>query len=151
MKYEGCLLAVKNMAISKQFYVNILKQDAILDLGTYVTFKGFNLLQGYAEFIGLPANTEKYDTRNFELYFEVDDLESVRKDLKKIKDLKWVHDLKEYPWGQNVLRIYDPDMHIVEIAEGMDVVAKRFLKQGMSVEEVAERTMFPVEFVKQFV
>ena len=149
MKYEGCLLAVENMAVSKQFYTDILHQEIIIDLGTYVTFNGFNLLRGYAEFIGLQAGSEKYRTTNFELYFEVEDLEATRKELKKNKDLKWVHDVKEYPWGQNVIRIYDPDMHIIEISEPMSVVVKRFLEQGRSVEEVAELTMFPVEFVKQ--
>ena len=31
----------------------------------------------------------------------------------------------------------------------MESVAKRFLAQGLSVEETAERIMYPVEFVKQ--
>jgi len=30
-------------------------------------------------------------------------------------------------------------------------VARRFLKQGLSVEETAQRTMFPVEFVKSII
>ena len=64
--------------------------------------------------------------------------------------LIWVHELKEYPWGQRDIRVYDPDKHIVEIAEDMGVVIKRFLKEGMSLEEVASRTMYPVEFVKHY-
>jgi hypothetical protein len=40
-------------------------------------------------------------------------------------------------------------MHIVEVAESMESVVIRFLKQGLSVEETAERTMFPIDFVKQ--
>jgi hypothetical protein len=61
-----------------------------------------------------------------------------------------VHEIREYPWGQRDIRIYDPDKHIVEIAEDIGVVIKRFIRQGMSVEEVAECTMFPLEVVKQY-
>ena len=39
------------------------------------------------------------------------------------------------------------DRHIVEVGEPMDHVAARFLLQGMSPEQVAERTMFPLEIV----
>ena len=64
--------------------------------------------------------------------------------------LNWIHEIKEYSWGQRDIRIYDPDKHIVEIAEDIGVVIKRFAAQGMTLEEVAERTMFPIEVVKQY-
>ncbi len=54
------------------------------------------------------------------------------------------------PWGQRDIRVYDPDKHIVEIAENMNTVIKRFFSQGMSAEEVAKRTMFPLDVVKQY-
>ncbi|MCV5942484.1 hypothetical protein OFN64_38000, partial [Escherichia coli] len=62
-----------------------------------------------------------------------------------------LHHSKEYPWGQRVLRFYDYDKFIVEVAESMASVAKRYLAQGMTVEETAEKTMFPVEFVEGLV
>ena len=58
-----------------------------------------------------------------------------------------VHPLTEYPWGQRVVHFYDPDRHIVEVEESMDTVVRRFLAQGMSVEQTAEITQHPVEFV----
>lgn len=61
---------------------------------------------------------------------------------------RFVHPLVEQPWGQRVFRIYDPDGHVVEIGEPMDVVIRRFLKQGMTIEEVAPRTSMPLEIVK---
>jgi hypothetical protein len=60
----------------------------------------------------------------------------------------FIHESKENPWGQRVMRFYDLDKYIVEVSESMESVAKRFLAKGLSVEETAERTMFPVEFVK---
>lgn len=112
--------------------------------------EGFSLQQGYAELVGIDADSVKNPSHNFQVYFEVEDLDKVYAELKSISNLQWLHEIKEYPWGQRDIRVYDPDKHIVEIAEDMNTVTKRFLQQGMSVEEVAERTMFPVEVVKQY-
>ena len=150
MKYQGCLLAVRDISASKHFYENVLHQCAIMDIGVHVTFEGFSLQQGYAELIGIDTDSVKDQSHNFQVYFEVEDLDKVYAELKNISNLQWLHEIKEYPWGQRDIRVYDPDKHIVEIAENMNTVIKRFLQQGMSVEEVAERTMFPIEAVKQY-
>ena len=150
MKYQGCLLAVKDIAVSKHFYEKVLHQNAIIDMGVHVTFEGFSLQQGYAEIVGVQADSVKEQSHNFQLYFEVEDLASVFGEMRNITDLHWVHKIKEYPWGQRDIRVYDPDRHIVEIAEAMNSVIQRFISQGMTVEEVAARTMFPVEIVKQY-
>jgi predicted enzyme related to lactoylglutathione lyase len=139
------------MAASKHFYEECLHQNILMDIGVHVTFQGFSLQQGYAELVGMPTDSVVKQSHNFQIYFEVENLDAVCSELKSIPDLQWVHEIKEYPWGQRDLRIYDPDMHIVEIAEDMGVVVKRFLKKGMTAEEVVERTMFPLEFVKQYV
>jgi hypothetical protein len=47
------------------------------------------------------------------------------------------------------MRFYDPDMHIIEVGESMESVARRFLRKGLSVEETAKRILMPEEFVKQ--
>ena len=150
MKYQGCLLAVKDIAVSKHFYEKVLHQNAIIDMGVHVTFEGFSLQQGYAEIVGVQADSVKEQSHNFQLYFEVEDLDSVFGEMRNITDLHWVHKIKEYPWGQRDIRVYDPDRHIVEIAEAMNSVIQRFISQGMTVEEVAARTMCPVEIVKQY-
>ena len=150
MKYQGCILAVKDIAVSKHFYEKVLHQNAIIDMGVHVTFEGFSLQQGYAEIVGVQADSVKEQSHNFQLYFEVEDLDSVFGEMRNITDLHWVHKIKEYPWGQRDIRVYDPDRHIVEIAEAMNSVIQRFISQGMTVEEVAARPMFPVEIVKQY-
>ncbi len=150
MKYQGCLLVVKDMAVSKHFYEKVLHQNILMDIGVHVTYEGFSLQQGYAELVGIPPDSVCERSHNFQIYFEVEDLDSVYTELKNTSGLLWVHEIKEYPWGQWDIRIYDPDGHIVEIAEGMGVVIRRFLGQGMSEEEVAERTMFPIDLVRQY-
>lgn len=149
MKYQGCLLAVRDISASKHFYEKVLHQRAIMDIGVHVTFEGFSLQQGYAELIGIATDSVKDQSHNFQVYFEVEDLDKIYAEFKSIPDLQWVHEIKEYPWGQRDIRVYDPDRHIIEIAEDMNTVIKRFLKQGMSVEEAAKRTMFPIEVVQK--
>lgn len=150
VKYQGCLLAVKDISASKHFYENVLHQNAVMDIGVHVTFEGFSLQQGYAELVGIAVDSVKDQSHNFQVYFEVEDLDKVYAQMKSIPSLQWVHEIKEYPWGQRDIRVYDPDKHIVEIAEDMTTVIKRFFNQGMSPEEVSIRTMFPIDIVKQF-
>ncbi len=150
MKYQGCLLAVSDIAASKHFYESVLHQKVVMDIGVHVTFEGFSLQQGYAELIGTSAVIVKARPHNFQIYFETEDLDKIHAELKAVSDLQWVHEIREYPWGQRGLRIYDPDGHISEIAETMHTVITRFFSQGMPAESVAERTMFPLEIVKQF-
>ncbi|GAU79658.1 VOC family protein [Fusibacter sp. 3D3] len=149
MTYKGCLLAVKDIVASKYFYEKVLHQNAVMDIGVHVAFEGFSLQQGYAELVEVAVNSVKERSHNFQLYFEVEDLDKVYAEMKSISDLHWLHEIREYPWGQRDIRVYDPDNHIVEIAEDMNTVINRFLNQGMSLEEIAKRTMFPLEVVKQ--
>ena len=50
--------------------------------------------------------------------------------------------------GQRVVRFYDPDKHIIEVAEDLTKVVRKFLNKGMSAETVATRMDVPVDYVK---
>ena len=149
MKFCGPLIAVNDIEVSKKFYQEVLKQKIIFDIGPNVAFEGnFSLQTNYEELVGFNKNDIVQCSKNFELYFEEADLDGFVKHLADFSEIKHVHNVKEYEWGQRVIRFYDPDMHIVEVAESMETVIKRFLKQGLSVEETAKRTMFPIEYVE---
>ena len=151
MNYCGTLISVSDMATSKNFYENVMEQKVLMDLGVHVAFDGgLSLQSNYEELVGtqLPAHTRP---NNFQLYFEVEDLDYWEEKIKKTEGIEFIHASKEYPWGQRVMRFYDYDKYIVEVSESMISVAKRFLSQGLTVEETAARTMFPVEFVNQLV
>lgn len=57
---------------------------------------------------------------------------------------------KKHEWKQMVIRIYDPDFHMIEIGESMKVIAKHYLAQGLSVEKVAEIIQHPLAFVQRY-
>ena len=148
MKYCGTLIAVTDMAKSKDFYEKVMEQKVLMDLGVHVAFEnGLSLQSNYEELVGavLPA---KPRPNNFQLYFEVENLDFWQNKLANTEGIEFIHTAKEYPWGQRVIRIYDYDAYIVEVAESMESVVKRLLSQGLSAEETAARTMFPIEFVK---
>ena len=149
MKYCGTLISVSDMAKSKDFYEKVMEQKIMMDLGVHVSFEnGLSLQSNYEELVG-----EKLEMRpkpdNFQLYFEVEDLDRWEARLRSTEGIEFLHGSKEYPWGQRVMRFYDYDKYIVEVSESMESVARRYLAQGLTVEETAERTMFPVEFVRQ--
>ena len=81
-----------------------------------------------------------------ELYFETEDMDAFYKQLESF-DILYVHKLHEHPWGQRVVRFYDPDGHIIEAAEKLDAVIARFVAQGLSPEETADRMGIPLDFV----
>ena len=65
-------------------------------------------------------------------------------------DIKYVHDMVEHSWGQRVIRFYDPDYHIIEVGEDMEMVVRRFINSGMTEEQVAQRMHVSLEYIKGY-
>lgn len=151
MKLSGTMLVVKDMEVSRRFYQEVLSSTVFLDLETYVDFEdGFCLMTEaqWAEFLDNPTISYGYKNNVCELSFEDDDIDAFMAHLGTFADVEILTPLKEYEWGQRSVRFYDPDKHIIEVGENMQVVIKRFLSSGLSVEETMERAMFPREFVE---
>lgn len=148
MLYQGTLLSVSDMERAKHFYETVMEQKIMMDLGVHVSFeRGLSLQSNYEELVGVRLNM-KARPDNFQLYFEVEQLDVWRDKLASTPGIEFIHEPKEYPWGQRAMRFYDYDGYIVEVSESMESVVKRYLAQGLSAEATAERTMFPVEYVK---
>lgn len=149
MKYKCTLIVVEDMKQSRKFYEEVLGQKVILDFGANITFAGDFSLQTketWRDFIGDTEDTIVFRPNNCELYFEEKRFDYFIEKLESF-EVEKIHDVKEYPWGQKVIRFYDPDKHIIEVGESMVSVVKRFIDQGLSIEETAERTQHPIEFV----
>ena len=150
----GCLIiAVKDINVSRNFYEKVLKQKVGLDLGENVTIgEGNNCFAIQSDYVGLVGADNfniTYKGNDHELYFEEDDFDGLERHLEQF-DIQYIHKAKEYSWGQRVIRFYDPDFHVVEVAESMESVFKKFQNKGMSIDEVAIRTEHPVEFVRNY-
>ena len=74
-----------------------------------------------------------------ELCFETEDLDHFLEQLRRYPGAERLGDVVEHGWGQRVVRFYDLDGHLVEVGEDMGVVVRRFLRSGMTMEEVSDR------------
>lgn len=151
MEFKLALLAVKDVNVSRRFYEQVFDQKVVLDLGWNLTFSGgFAIQQNFAWLLDLPADSVIEKSNNMELYFEVDDFDKFLERLKEYENIEYVHPPKKHDWQQRVVRIYDPDHHIIEIGESMKVIARRYLGEGYSIEETAKIIQHPVELVEKW-
>ncbi|RJX20802.1 MAG: glyoxalase/bleomycin resistance/dioxygenase family protein [Desulforudis sp.] len=154
MKFVCPLIVVEDIAASRYFYEQVLGQEVRFDFGANVTFKGdfaIHLKTHYQQLLGEPALYPVIQkAHNGELYFETEVIEAVHDRLRQ-QDVEFIHETREQPWGQRVMRVYDPDGHIVEIGETLDAVVWRFHRQGLSADEVSQRTSMPADFVERVI
>lgn len=151
MRFESPMLVVADIEKSVKFYKEVFDLDVILDFGANKTLTGglaLQTLETYKKFIG--KDDISFGGNNFEIYFEEDDFDSFASKLKKL-NIDYVHQIIEHSWGQRVVRIYDPDKHIIEVGENMKMVCKRFIESGMTPEQVAKHMDVPVEYVNDSV
>lgn len=151
LKFVCPLIAVEDVARSRAFYEDLLGQKVKYDFGRDVTFDGdftIHLRSHFQELLG-GADQHPVVTRahNCELYFEADRPELYAERLEQA-GAAFIHKLQEQPWGQRVLRCYDPDGHIVEIGEPMEAVVRRLHRQGMPTDAILRKTSLPRAFVE---
>ena len=147
MKIKNTMLVVTDIDKSVEFYKKVLGLRVIMDFGANKTLTGglaLQTLDTWREFIG--TDDISFGNNSSEIYFEEDNFDKFAERLQKF-DVDYVHPVKEHSWGQRVVRIYDPDKHIIEIGENVKSVCRRFLDSGMTAEQVAERMDVPVKFV----
>ena len=150
MKLKGSMIVVSDLKKSQEFYKNVLGLRTIMDFGANITLTGGLSLQTketWKEFIHKDENEILFGGNNCELYFEEDDFDKFIQKLNKIEEIEYVHPVFQHSWGQKVVRFYDCDKHIIEVAENIKVVCKRFIDSGMTADEVAIRMDVPVKFV----
>lgn len=151
MKYSATLLAVRNMDRSLAFYKELFGQEVICDLGWNKTLTCGLVLQLHFDCIAdFPAERMQFKSHNMELYFETEDLDAFLEVLATHPEVERLHDVRTHPWQQRVIRIFDPDGHLIEVGESMESVAFREFRKGLSVSETAKIVQHPVELVHRW-
>lgn len=146
------MIAVTDMEKSIAFYEEVIGDRVAMSFGENVQFEGGFALQEMKTWKKMiHADSVRRKSNAVELYFEETNFDGFVSYLKEFPEIKFVHGVEEMPWGQRIIRFYDPDFHIIEVGEAMDTVITRMLKSGMSVEQVSEKSQYPVEYVKRFV
>ena len=140
MKLICNLFVLEHMERSKQFYREVLGQEVVSDLGANVTLScGLSLqtMDSWKQFTRL---------EQISLGHNAEDLDAFEERLRSMP-ISYVHPVHQQPWGQRAMRFYDPDGHIIEVGETMPSVVRRFLAQGLTLEEVAQRMDVPLEYL----
>ncbi|HNW57054.1 MAG TPA: VOC family protein [Bacteroidales bacterium] len=160
MNLKNCIpvLFVKDAGISKKFYTGLLKFTVVMDNGgTNLTFKeGFAVWQVWPDNIipktlGAENITNQNNTSRFELCFETNDIDQTYRTLKE-NDVKFLHEINTEIWGQQTIRFYDPDGHLIEVGEEASIFLKRiYEEEGKNLEATARRTFMPIDALKHFV
>lgn len=152
MKLKNVLIVVGNIEKSKKFYKDLFGLDVVADFdGNVILTEGLVLQEKkiWENFIGKETVVGGNDA---ELYFEENNLDTFLERLEKYEfPIEYLNQCIEHDWGQRVIRIYDPDRHVIEIGESLEYVARRFLNQGMAAEDVAGKTQLPFSQIKEWV
>jgi len=154
LKFVCPLIVVDEIAPSRYFYEQLLGQKVKFDFGQNISFEGDFAIHLKPHFQALLGDVTRFPVttkaHNVELYFETDEIGAIYQRLKQAA-VDFVHMIQEQPWGQRVMRLYDPDGHIVEIGEAMEAVVWRFYSQGLSVDRIIEISAMPREFIEQVI
>ena len=126
MKLKNFLIVVEDIERSKKFYHDLFGLEVVADFGGNVILTERLVLQDkkiWEKFIEREVIPKGNDA---ELYFEETDLEGFSQKLENSSfDIEYVNRMIEHDWGQRVIRIYDPDKHMIEIGEPMEKWQKK--------------------------
>lgn len=150
MKLKNMLIVVRDIERSKAFYKGLFGLEVLADYNGNVVLTEGLVLQDATIWEKFIEKEITFGTNNAELYFEENDMDWFIQKLDRWPEkIEYVTPFSEHEWGQRVVRFYDPDRHMIEVGESMDFVAKRFLLQGMSVEETAAKTQMAYAKVEE--
>ena len=145
MRLKNVLLVVEDIEKSKEFYRNffglvvtahfegnvILSQGIVLqDKNIWNTLTNHEMVKGDAD---------------MELYFEEENMDSF---LDKLYGVTFLNTVYENVYGQKIVRLYDPDGHLIEVCESINSAVKRLYSSGLTIEEIAYKTHLPIEQIE---
>ena len=118
MRLKNILIVVEDIERSKKFYHDLFGLHVMTDLGGNVILAEGLVLQERTIWEKLIGKKAVSGDGNAELYFEENDFDGF---LEKLQDypekIKYLNPLIVDDKGQRVVRIYDPDGHVIEVKE----------------------------------
>lgn len=153
MQLTVTAIFVEDVNTSKEFYVSLLGQKVAMEsVGAYVSFEGGIALwqKELATKTIFGGGGKSKDGHNFELCFESETLEE---DFKKAVDFgaSIISKIEFQPWGQMAFRMFDPDGHVIEVAEPLSHTIQRFSDGGYSAEQIHTMTQIPLEMINDVI
>jgi len=116
MKLKNILIVVDDIEKSKRFYKALFCLDIVSYNEGNAILTGGLVLQDrkiWENYLGKDVIVPNHAA---ELYFEESDIESFVKKLEAYEEqIQYVNPLTKFPWGQKMLRIYDPNGNLIEV------------------------------------
>lgn len=148
MKLHSIVLFVKEIEKSKEFYTKILNHSIVHDFGNNVILSnGISIWEIQQSHIISQKLETTSNSNKFELYFEAENLDEINIKLEQ-NSVKFLHPIQTEPWGQRTLRFFDPDNHLIEVGEPLEVFVMNMSKQGLNPEQISTQSGIPIETVK---
>lgn len=121
MRLKNFLIVVQDIDKSVNFYKELFGMNVLRDFDGNVIMTDGLVLQDKTIWEGFIENPVTGRGNDAELYFETKDIDAfqAKLDLTDI-EFEYVNKMMEHSWGQKVIRIYDPDGHIIEVGEEFD-------------------------------
>ena len=119
MKLKNILFVVNDIEKSKKFYQELFGLRVITDFGeNMILTEGLVLQQKNIWQDGIKKEVS-FGGHDAELYFEESDMDGFLEKLSKVDfKVEFVdEETPDHPWGGRVVRLYDPDRHVIEIGE----------------------------------
>ena len=118
MRLKNILLVVDDLEKSTAFYKELFGLMVLKDFGGNVILTEGLVLQDKEIWKQMIEREVSFDGNVSELYFVENDLKGFQEKLDNCSfEINYAHKLKTHSWGQRVIRIYDPDGHMIEIGE----------------------------------
>ena len=146
MKYVCTVISVADISAARKFYEELFGVEVYQDYGRNIAFTcGLALQQDFDWLVNIPKEKLLKKSNNAEIVFEEQDFDGFLNKLKAYSDIEYLGEVIEHSWGQRVIRFYDLDEHLIEVGEDMQMVVKRFLASGMTMEEVSAKMDVSIE------
>ena len=146
MKYVCTVISVADISAARKFYEELFGLEVYQDYGKNIAFTcGLALQQDFDWLVNIPKEKVLKKSNNAEVVFEEQNFDGFLNKLKEYLEIEYLGEVIEHSWGQRVIRFYDLDEHLIEVGEDMQMVVKRFLASGMTMEEVSAKMDVSIE------
>jgi len=151
MRYHSAVLITDNVEKLKGFYTQVMKLAVHLDFGRCLTFEGgLTVWQPKADGVAARGGMRAGKNNGLELCFETEQFEADAAMIMAF-GVKLMHGIAQEAWGQRTIRFFDPDGNLIELGESIPCFCRRLHSQGLSPEEVSQKTGVFIDIVKTYI
>jgi catechol 2,3-dioxygenase-like lactoylglutathione lyase family enzyme len=149
MKFHSTVLFVSSIEQSKVFYTQQLGFTIEHNFGKNVIFKqGLTLWEIQPSHSIVRQLKTNAVANPFELYFEETKIEPLFSKLQAA-GVRFFQGIHEEPWGQRTFRFFDPDGHLIEVGEPLEVFVQNLNENGLTAPEISQKSGIPINTVNK--